>query len=80
MSAHHLTPMEDAALAHPTQEQRSLQATDALLRRHGFLIYSRPRSGDNVWELGAGGQRYNEREALRYCARVAQERQRKETD
>ena len=56
------TPMELAALEHPTAETRDVKPDDQRLRAFGFTIHSRPGNGLNLWERH--GDVYTEAEAL----------------
>ena len=54
---------------HPSQERRDLCPNDAILRRHGYQIWERPKKGETIWRLG--GRAYTESEALVMCGEKA---------
>lgn len=56
---------EDEQLAHPSQETRCIWPDDDLLRRNGFKIERRPRTGEAVWSQD--GYLYTQSEALAQC-------------
>ncbi len=56
---------EDIPEGHPSQEKRPLRAKDARLRRYGFTINARPKTGPVLWEKA--GKVYTEAQAQAMC-------------
>lgn len=45
-------PAAEPDTDHPSAETRPLCETDALLRRNGYVIHSRPNGAEATWSLG----------------------------
>lgn len=62
-----MTPAENARLPHPTANTK--RSRNDVLRRHGFVIVSRPNVGEATWRLG--DKLYLESDALALCGDVS---------
>lgn len=60
-----LTPMQSAAMPHPTANTSGRRSENEILRDNGFSIVARPNVGDPLWRRD--GKIYLEGDALKQC-------------